>query len=157
MEIKLADKEDKQRVKEIFIREWHSDMMVSKGYTHYVDNLNSIIAKEEQKIVGILTYCFMRHEIEIVSLDSFDEGRGIGTKLLAFAIDYFKSLSPKRIWLITSNDNCNAMRFYQKRGWQMIDIHFNAIKEARKIKPQIPLLGNDKIPILHEIEFEYQL
>ena len=157
MEIKIADKEEKQVVKELFIKEWHSDLMVSRGYSHYVDNLDAIIVKEEDELVGILTYHFTNDEIELVSLDSFDGGKGIGTKLLDFAIHYFKTLAPKRIWLITSNDNCHAMRFYQKRGWKMVNIYINAIEGARKIKPEIPLIGYDGIPILHEIEFEYQL
>lgn len=157
MEIKIADKEEKQEVKELFIREWHSDLMVSKGYSHYVDNLDSIIAKEEGDLVGILTYHFINNEIELVSLDSFDEGKGIGSQLLDFSLQYFKTLHPKRIWLITTNDNCHAIRFYQKRGWKMVNFYINAIEDSRKIKPEIPLIGYDGIPILHEIELEYQL
>ena len=63
----------------------------------------------------------------------------------------------RRVWLITTNDNTYAIRFYQKRGFDMAAIHRNAINESRKIKPQIPLTGFDKIPILHEIEFEMML
>lgn len=158
MIIKLANQLEKEQVKALFIREWHSDIMVSRGYAHYVDNLEAVIALDKNKeILGILTYHQLNQEIEIVSLDSFNEGKGIGTKLLDFAIHYFKALEPKRIWLITSNDNCHAMRFYQKRCWKMVNIHINAIEGARKIKPEIPLIGYDGIPILHEIEFEYQL
>lgn len=77
--------------------------------------------------------------------------------MLDFTLNYFKNLYLDRIWLITSNDNCHAIRFYQKRGWKMVNIHFNAIEEARLLKPQIPMFGYDGIPILHEIEFEYSL
>lgn len=155
MEIRFAQVEEKQKVKELFIREWNSDVMVSKGYPHYVENLEAVFALEADEIVGVLTFDLTNNEAEIVSLDSFDEGRGIGAQLLDFALNHFKSLNLDRIWLITSNDNCHAMRFYQKRGWKMVNIHLNAINEARKIKPEIPLLGYDGIPILHEIEFEY--
>ncbi len=158
MVIKLANQPEKEQVKALFIREWHSDIMVSRGYAHYVDNLETVIALDKNKeILGILTYHQLNQEIEIVSLDSFNEGKGIGTKLLDFALHHFKSLHPKRIWLITSNDNCHAMRFYQKRGWKMVNIYFDAIIEARKIKPEIPFIGYDGIPILHEIEFEYDI
>lgn len=60
----------------------------------------------------------------------------------------------KRVWLITTNDNTHAMRFYQKRGFDMAAIHRNAIEKSRMIKPQIPMKGMDDIPIRHEIEFE---
>lgn len=62
-----------------------------------------------------------------------------------------------RVWLITSNDNTKAIRFYQKRGYDLKAVHPHAITEARKGKPSIPLNGFDGIPIRHEIEFEYRL
>jgi hypothetical protein len=57
----------------------------------------------------------------------------------------------------TSNDNIRAIRFYQRRGFDMRAVHLDAITEARKLKPTIPLLGYDGIPVRHEIEFEYVL
>lgn len=51
----------------------------------------------------------------------------------------------------------NAIRFYQKRGFDMIKIHHNAVDVARKLKPSIPILGDFGIPIKHEIEFEMDL
>ncbi|GAE90166.1 acetyltransferase [Acetivibrio straminisolvens JCM 21531] len=59
--------------------------------------------------------------------------------------------------MITTNDNTRAIRYYQKRGFNLCNIYLNSVNEARKIKPQIPLHGYDNIPILHEIEFEMLL
>lgn len=157
MEIRLTLLEEKKIVKELFIKEWNSDIMISKNQKHFVENLESIIAVVDKEIIGLLTFNIINKQAEIVSLDSFNEGKGIGTKLLDFTLNYFKNLNLDRIWLITSNDNCHAIRFYQKRGWKMVNIHFNAIEEARLLKPQIPMFGYDGIPILHEIEFEYSL
>ena len=56
--------------------------------------------------------------------------------------------------MIATNDNIRALRFYQKRGFDLVSIYRFAVNESRKLKPQIPLLGVDDIPILHEIEFE---
>jgi hypothetical protein len=53
-----------------------------------------------------------------------------------------------------ANDNTRAMHFYQKRDSIMKALHYNAVEESRKIKPEIPRYGYDGIPILHEIEFE---
>ena len=157
MEIRFIIPSEKDVIRNLFIREWKSDVMVSRGHQHFVDKLEIIIAIQEGEILGILTFSISENQAEIVSLDSFSEGNGIGTKLLDFTLNQFNNLNLDRIWLITSNDNCKAMRFYQKRGWKIVDIHLNAIEDARKIKPEIPLLGYDEIPILHEIEFEYSL
>jgi hypothetical protein len=48
-----------------------------------------------------------------------------------------------------------AIRFYQLRGFSLIAIHRNAIEESRKLKPEIPLIGIDGIPIKDEIEMEF--
>ena len=157
MKIRFIQPNEKQEIKALFVREWNSNMMVSRGHQHLVENLECVIATTEDKISGVLTFNIQNNQAEIVSLESFEEGKGIGIKLLDFALNHFKMLDLERIWLITSNDNCNAMRFYQKRDWIMVNIHLNAIEEARKMKPEIPLIGYDNIPILHEIEFEYNL
>lgn len=157
MEIRFIKLEEKDKIKDLFIREWKSDVMISRGNKHLVENLETIVAIDNGKISGLLTFHITDNQAEIVSLDSFIECKGIGTKLLDFALKHLKTCNLERIWLITSNDNLHAMRFYQKRGWEMVNIHLNAIKHARKIKPEIPEFGYDGIPIVHEIEFEYNL
>jgi len=62
-----------------------------------------------------------------------------------------------RIWLITTNDNVDALRFYQKRGYEIKSVHRYAIEESRKIKPQLPFVGKYGIPIRDEIEMEKSL
>ena len=62
-----------------------------------------------------------------------------------------------RTWLITSNDNVNAIRFYQRRGMRLVAVHRGAIDEARQLKPSIPLVGKHGIPIHDELEFELPL
>ena len=59
-----------------------------------------------------------------------------------------------RLWLITGNDNTSALRFYQKRGFRLVAVYRNAVDQARRLKPEIPLYGNDGIPITDEIELE---
>ena len=63
----------------------------------------------------------------------------------------------KRVFLITTNDNLNALGFYQKRGFEMVRINRGAVNESRKIKPSIPLVGMNNIPLRDEIELEMRL
>jgi ribosomal protein S18 acetylase RimI-like enzyme len=63
----------------------------------------------------------------------------------------------KRLWLITTNDNLHALRFYQRRGMHIAAVHVNALEESRRIKPEIPLMGMDGIPLRDEIELEIML
>jgi hypothetical protein len=61
------------------------------------------------------------------------------------------------LWLITTNDNTHALRFYQRRGWDLVAVHRGAVDDARSVKPEIPEKGNDDIAIKHELELELVL
>lgn len=133
---------------------WGSPIIVSKGKVHFADILEGYAAVENGKIDGVITYSIENGECEIVSLDSLVENQGIGSNLINKVIEKAKENKCRRVWLITTNDNTKAIRYYQKRGFYMKEIRINAIQRSRKLKPQIPLYGFDNIPILHEIEFE---
>ena len=60
----------------------------------------------------------------------------------------------RQLMLITTNDNIHALRFYQRRGFDMARLYRNALQRSRQMKPSIPLIGEDGIPPRHEIEFE---
>ena len=92
--------------------------------------------------------------MEILSLDSLQENQGIGSKLVQNVIHEAKERKLQKIVLITTNDNINAIRFYQKRGFDMVHLFHNAMDVSRKLKPEIPLIGENSIPLRHEIEFE---
>jgi len=154
--IVTIDNNNKETVRQLFIDNWGSDFMVTKGQKHNFEDLEGFIAIDNDKIVGVLTFKKSNNEVEIISLDSFTENIGVGTTLLNKIMDFAKHNSIKRLWLITTNDNLNALKFYQKRNWTITAIHKDAVIEARKIKPIIPMTGYYNIPLRHEIELEYE-
>ncbi|MCC2685073.1 MAG: acetyltransferase, family, partial [Paenibacillaceae bacterium] len=127
--------------------EFRNGIVVSRGKIHQIDQLPGFVAVSGGSVVGLLTYHIDGSDCEIVSLDSKAENQGIGSTLIQLARDATWRNGCTRLWLITSNDNIRAIRFYQKRGFDMKCIHRNAIEEARKIKPSIPRVGVDGIPV----------
>jgi len=101
-----------------------------------------------------ILYHFTDGNCEITTLESLRQNQGIGHALVSVVAKAAKNASCSRLWLITTNDNTHATRFYQHIGFTLCAIHFNAIEKSRKLKPQIPLTGFDDILMLHEIEFE---
>ncbi|MCF8564637.1 GNAT family N-acetyltransferase [Alicyclobacillus tolerans] len=89
-----------------------------------------------------------------MSINSTVDGFGVGTALISFVEQIANYSKMRRIWLITSNDNLDALRFYQRRGYRITAISPNAIDEARKLKPTIPQVGYYDIPIHDELELE---
>ena len=157
MDIRRIGIEDRERVNALIVKNWFSLEMAVHGELFDLGRADGFFAEEDGEITGLLTYRADDGGMEILSLDSFREDRGVGSALLNAAIEEARSRSLRRIMLITTNDNARAIRFYQKRGFDMAALYRGAVEEARKLKPSIPLLGNDGIPLRHEIEFEMLL
>lgn len=102
----------------------------------------------------MIGYIIKNNECEIVVLESFKQNAGIGTALINKIENITKKEECGRIWLITTNDNLNTLGFYQKRGFRIKTVYPGAVDEARKIKPEIPLVASNGIPIIDEIELE---
>jgi len=155
--IRRITKQDIVWIREKFIERWDSDFLVSLGKIHKPEELDGFILLTENDKTGLVTFQLAGKELEITSVDSFDEHKGIGRKLIQTVIDFAKQNNVHRIWLTTTNDNFRAMKFYQKAGLVMVQVHRNAIEKARQIKPSIPRIGQDGIPLRDEIEFEMKL
>ena len=137
--------------------QWGAEMVVAHGTVYRPADLPGFVAVRENTIIGQITYCVEGTACEIVTLSSDVRGMGIGSALIAAVRDVAVQESCQRLWLITTNDNLNALRFYQKRGFQITAVHPNAVDKSREIKPEIPLIGDDGIPIRDEIELSIML
>ncbi len=91
---------------------------------------------------------------EIMSLTVSGTHPQICTQLVSSAVEDAKKHNCERMIVVTTNDNTNALRFYQNSGFRLHELRVGIVKESRKIKPQIPLIGNYHIPIRDEIELE---
>jgi GNAT superfamily N-acetyltransferase len=156
-EVRYSTKNDRDWIIDVLHDNWASNIIVTRGKTYEADRLPGIIVEYEGVRVGLLTYRIKSHELEIITMNAIDQGKGIGSALLNEVEKIAKKNKCMRIWLITTNDNVNALRFYQKRGFEIASIHRRAIEESRKLKPQLPLVGNYGIPIRDEIELELVL
>ena len=136
---------------------WGDDLMVVHGVIYRPEDLSGFIALEDEEWVGLITYDFLNHECEIVSLDSLREGQGIGSRLIAKVEAEARRAGCQRLFLITTNDNLRALGFYQKRGFELVRVNRGAIHASRRIKPSIPLIGEQGIPLRDEIELEMRL
>lgn len=157
VQVTAVSKSDRDFVAGLLADLWGSDIVVSRGKVYRTPDLPGFIARVDGQIKGLVTYHIEHNECEIVTLDSMLENHGIGSALLNSVLEKARSAGCKRVWLITTNDNTRAIRFYQRRGFDMAALHRNAVEHSRQIKPQIPLKGMDDIPIKHELEFELLL
>ncbi|HEU4421411.1 MAG TPA: GNAT family N-acetyltransferase [Pilimelia sp.] len=109
-------------------------------------------------VAGVLTYDVVGDECEVLTLHVARQWSGVGTLLLAEAARIAAAAGCSRLWLVTTNDNVDALRFYQRRGFRLTAVRCGAIDEARRnLKPHIPLTGSYGIPIRDEIELAQDL
>ena len=155
--------EDRDWVECIMNEHWGSTRMVSRGVLHDIATQDGFIAIREGsgKRIGLATYvirgAIQFGECEMTLLQSLEERVGVGAALTLAVRDAAIAAGCGRLWLITTNDNTHALRFYQRRGFTIAAIHINALEGARKLKPGIPLTGDDGIPLRDEIELELRL
>ncbi|MEZ4647395.1 MAG: GNAT family N-acetyltransferase [Candidatus Eisenbacteria bacterium] len=146
--------EDRPWAREFLQREAGSLRMVSRGVLHQVDELQGLVGRRGDRPVALATYAIGERGLEVVTLHSAEPSRGFGTLLLAGAQSIAIREGCRRVWLITTNDNMPAIRFYRRRGFSLVAVHVNAVVASRRLKPEIPELGVGGLPIRDEIEFE---
>jgi len=150
---------DRYWIKQFMIDRWDAEIVVAHGVVYKPHELPGFVAThvEQEQPVGLITYQLQDNQCEIVTLDSLKSGAGIGSALIEAVKAAASQMGCIRIWLITTNDNLNALRFYQKRGFELVAVHRDAIERSRQIKPEIPLIGEYGIPIRDKIELELRI
>ncbi len=156
-DIRPLEESDKGWVRDALKRYWASTRQVTKGRLHQADELPGFGAFRDGEPVGMLTYDIRDGACEIVTHNSLAGHGGIGSCLLAEVRRLAREQGCSRLWCITTNDNMPALRFYQRRDFEIVALHLNGVAEARKLKPEMPEVGMDGIRIRHEIELEYKL
>jgi ribosomal protein S18 acetylase RimI-like enzyme len=129
---------------------WGAETVVAHGVVLTPADLPGFVAEDEGRRVGLLTYRVEGDDCEVVTIDAFETRRGVGTALVEAAA----GMGHRRLWLVTTNDNVAAQRFYERLGFGLVAVHAGAIARSRALKPEIPFLAEDGTPIADELEYE---
>jgi len=157
IEVRRRGPDDDGWVQDVLKKYWYSTRIISRGKIHEANRLPGFIAHASNMRVGLALYEIAGNECEIVSLNSFTELAGVGSQLIDAVKSVAANAQCRRVWLVITNDNSYALRFYQRKGFVLSALHLKAIQESRRLKPEIPIIGRDGIPIRDEIELEILL
>jgi ribosomal protein S18 acetylase RimI-like enzyme len=152
--IRKIEDSDRRWLQRVLSKSWGSTWVVTRGTVHQADSLSGFLAEVENQNVGVVTWNVNGSMLEIITLNVLRQREGIGRALVNAVIGEAEFLKCSRVWVITTNDNNQAVQFYQALGFKVIAVHKGAVNESRKIKPEIPFIGIDGIPITDEIELE---
>ena len=131
---------------------WGSELVAVHGTVLQPAELPGFIAERSRRVVGLLTYQLAGDALEIVTLNAIERRVGIGTLLIEAAASTARQFRCPEVRLTTTNDNVDALRFYQRRGFRLAELRPGAVDRSRQEKPQIPRVGDYGIPLHDEID-----
>jgi ribosomal protein S18 acetylase RimI-like enzyme len=155
MRVRPREPEDRQAVA-TFLARWHSLRVARrKAVEAPLDHPGLVAEEEDGRLLGVLTYIVTGAECEVLTLHADERRRGVGSALIAEVERIAARAGCTRLRLTTSNDNVDALRFYQRRGFRLAALHPGAVDASReRLKPDIPRIGEYGIPLRDEIELE---
>ena len=128
--------------------EWGGPVMWADGRAFDCLALPPLIA---EPVAGFAIYEVAGERAELVLLEAMRLGRGIGTALVEALVELLQGQGVRELWLTTTNDNLDALRFYQRRGFRLMEVRAGAMDEYRKRKPTMPETGEFDIPLRDEL------
>jgi ribosomal protein S18 acetylase RimI-like enzyme len=136
---------------------WGSELVAVHSTVLRPAELPGFIAERSRRVVGLLTYQVTGDVLEIVTLNAIERRVGIGTMLIEAAAGAARQFRCGEVRLTTTNDNVDALRFYQRRGFRLAELRPGAVDRSRQEKPQIPRTGDYGIPLHDEIDLTLQV
>lgn len=155
--IRVTGEADRPAAKALLTERWTGPEILLDGAMIDASALPGYVAEADGQMVGLVTLIKREKEWEILTLDSLSRWKGTGTRLLEAVVEDAKANGLTRLVVRTSNDNLDAFRFYQRRGFRLERIAQGVIDEERHHKPEIPLKGDYGIPIRDEVVFACSL
>jgi ribosomal protein S18 acetylase RimI-like enzyme len=155
--VREVREEERGWVKGFLEEHWGSSAIVTRGRVHRGEELPGFVAESGGERIGLVTFRIEERECEVISLNSLRERAGVGSALLSSAENEARRAECARFFLITTNDNFPAIRFYKRRGFFVRAVRRDALDGSRRLKPSIPRVGFYGLPLRHEVEMELPL
>jgi GNAT superfamily N-acetyltransferase len=153
--IRAASAADRAAIAGVLRSSWGATSIAVHDSVYAGDELPALIAERHGEIVGLLTHTTSNADgLEVVTLDALRRRSGIGSALMDAAVEVAREQGARRLWLVTTNDNLDALRFYQRRGLRIVAVDAGAVDRARTRKPSIPWVGEYGIALHDELTLE---
>ncbi len=153
LEVHVAKGAELEAARACLAQEWGNPLIV-RGACYDLADCECLITTEFE---GIAAFNIRELPVvELVAINSSHKHHGIGTALIDALCQILRD-DFAVIRATTTNDNIDALRFYQRRGFRITGVRSGAVDEARMVKPAIPLEGAYGIPVHDEIDLELKL
>lgn len=125
-----------------YIREeWAGPLVATRGVLHDTSQAEGFAAVDQGELLGYALYAVENAQCEILVLHSLRENQGVGRALIQAVVGVAEENRCRRVWLITTNDNIHAIRYYQRAGFALAAVHIGGIKESAQAEALHPPAG----------------
>jgi GNAT superfamily N-acetyltransferase len=158
MKVREKGPEDQPWIEKLLSERWGGVQVIVHNEIFDAHQLPALVVGEKD---GLATFRIQQTNqikfAELMTLDAIRTNQGIGTALIEALISKLRGEMVTVLKVTTTNDNLDALRFYQRRGFRITQVRPGAVDKSRSIKPSISLIGEHGIPIRDEIELERQI
>jgi N-acetylglutamate synthase-like GNAT family acetyltransferase len=157
IEIRRASEVDAEALLEFIVEAWGAETVAGHEEVMYPARHAGFVALRDGEIVGHVTYRGEGDRCEITTIQAIPRQDGVGTMLMDAVLQAAREEGYRVAWLTTTNDNLDAMRFYQRRGFRFVAVRPGAVDRARELKPEIPEVGMYGIRMSDELDLAREL
>ena len=136
---------------------WGAPFIIKHHTRFQLRGLPGLMAIRDDAVLGLLTWAHRDGEAELLTLDALTPGQGVGGSLLDAFMDGARPAGIRRVLTTVTNDQLTGMKLLQRRGFRIDAIRPGAVDAARKVKPQIPEVGEDGIALHDELDLSLDL
>ena len=148
---------DRMALTELLRLRWSDGTVSVRGKLIGVLDVEAVGAYADGRLQGVATWLVEEGTLYLATMNNVTDRRGVSTALLDAMIALGREKGFPVLRALISNDNTQALRFYQRRGFRIVAVHIGVVDMMRRIKPAIPERGVDGIPMRDEIELEMVL
>jgi GNAT superfamily N-acetyltransferase len=148
---------DRPFLDELLRLRWSGGSLIVHDKVIAPADVEALAAYDGNRLAGVATWRLDEGVLTMFTLNNISEQRGVGVALLEAMMALGRDNGAPLIRVVVTNDNLNALGFYQRRGFRITAIYPGAVDATRAMNPNVPLIGANRIPIRDEIELERTL
>ncbi|MGW5369303.1 GNAT family N-acetyltransferase [Streptomyces sp. NPDC004009] len=136
---------------------WGAPFIIKHHTRFQLDGVSGLMAIRDDAVLGLLTWVDSGSEAELLTLDALTRRLGVGGSLLDAFMEDARPAGFRRVLATVTNDQLTGMKLLQRRGFRIDTVRRGAVDAARKVKPQIPDVGEAGIAVHDELDLSIDL
>lgn len=158
MALTVGPSTDYETARQMVIDQWGDDAVVIAGRAHRTAEMTLLSAQRaDGSIAGMACYRINGAVALLGAMMVRGARNGVGSALFEGVLAKAREAQAKKLRAITTNDNFEAMRFYQKHGMRFMTLFAGGVDAYRAFRPGIRRIGNHGIVCRDVLELEMDL